>query len=184
MGGAQDRDDTPSRSLPAEICMYCFFPVACVLSWVSVQQKTEAVTLHFGKYTGTAREPGCHFINVFGRDLRFISTAAQSIDLPLLKALDVNGNPLLVSAMVVFHVRHTKRAAIDVVNVNEFVKLQATAVLKRIAARYPYEHSTGISIVRMLDCFVHRDELKKTSDSLPFAVLLIFARIAIPEPCM
>lgn len=100
--------------------------------------------MHFGTYTGTRKEPGCHFINCFGREIRVISTAAQSIDLPQTKILDKNGNPLLVSAIIVYHVVNTKRAAIDVANAYQFVSLQATAVLKQIVSQYPYEASKGM----------------------------------------
>eukprot|EP00041_Stephanoeca_diplocostata_P029891 m.891057 g.891057 ORF g.891057 m.891057 type:complete len:293 (-) comp23652_c1_seq44:586-1464(-) len=142
----RNEDDTPARSIPADLCMCCFLPAACLLSWVQVQENTEAVSLHYGKYTGTVRKTGCHFINYCGRELRIVSIAAQSIDLPLMKVLDGNGNPLLVSGLVVFHVRHTKRAAIDVADVTEYVTLQATAVLKRVVSQYPYERSAGDTV--------------------------------------
>jgi len=95
--------------------------------------------MHYGTYTGTYTEPGCTFINCWGRELRTVSTAAQSIDLPSTKIIDKNGNPLLVSAIIVYHIVNTRRAALDVLNARHFISLQATAVLKQIVSQYPYE---------------------------------------------
>lgn len=142
LGDTEDDDEIGSSSL-ATACMYLCLPPTLLCSWVAVQQRTEAVVLHYGTYTGTVKEPGCHFINCCGRELRMISTAAQSIDLPQTKILDKNGNPLLVSAIIVYHVVNTKRAAIDVQNAYQFVSLQATAVLKQIVSQYPYESPKG-----------------------------------------
>lgn len=122
-------------------CICC--PLTALGSWIPVQTRTEAVVLHFGALTGVYATPGCHFINCWGRDIRVISTAAQSIDLKKTKILDKNGNPLLVSAIIVYHIVDTKRAAIDVANANQFVQLQATAVLKQIVSQYPYESPDG-----------------------------------------
>lgn len=69
--------------------------------------------------------------------MRIISTAAQSIDLAKTKIIDKNGNPLLVSAIIVYHIVNTKRAALDVQNAQHFIGLQATAVLKQIVSQYP-----------------------------------------------
>jgi len=105
-----------------------------------VQEQEEVVLLNFGKYTGTVRTPGCHFANFCGRDIRRVSKQKISIDLPETKVVDRNGNPLRISAIVVFSIVNSKRAAIDVQNCNQFVFNQSQAVMKQIVSQYPYEH--------------------------------------------
>jgi regulator of protease activity HflC (stomatin/prohibitin superfamily) len=98
------------------------------------------VVLNFGKYTGTEKEPGVHFTNCFGRDLRKVSTQKKSIDLKTTKVVDGNGNPLLVSAIVVYNIVNTKRAVIDMQYADNYVKDQARAVMRQVVAKFPYEH--------------------------------------------
>lgn len=136
-------DDAQQSSLANCLCTLgapMTFGLSLCASLVPIQAKTEAVAMHFGKYTGTYKEPGCNFINCFGRDLRIISTAIQTINLPVHKILDVNGNPLQVSAIIVYRIVNTKKAALDVQDSRNFVSLQATATLKQIVSRYPYEN--------------------------------------------
>lgn len=67
--------------------------------------------------------------------------------------IDLNGNPLIVSGVVVYYWEDTKKAALEVVD-RLFVELgkityelregfvfnQALAVMKHIVGQYPYEH--------------------------------------------
>lgn len=82
-----------------------------------------------------------------------ISKAKISIDLPNTKVceyqsnvpshtqvIDLNGNPLIVSGVVVYYWADTKKAALDVAARELFVSNQASAVLKNIVSQYPYEH--------------------------------------------
>jgi membrane protease subunit (stomatin/prohibitin family) len=68
-----------------------------------------------------------------------VATAAQSVDLPNQKMVDANGNPLQVSAMLVYNVKDSFKATISVQNYREFVMQQAQAVLKQVVSRHPYE---------------------------------------------
>lgn len=52
----------------------------------------------------------------------------------------MNGSPLLVSGVVVYYYRDTRRAALDMLNRDVFVRDQASAVLKQIVGGFPYEN--------------------------------------------
>jgi hypothetical protein len=93
-----------------------------------------------GKYTDLYTEPGCYFKNCWGRELRRVSKQKTSINLPNVKILDLNGNPLHVSGIVVYSFERTKRVAIDMLNAASYIENQSLAVLKQIVSRYPYEH--------------------------------------------
>jgi hypothetical protein len=133
--GVDEQDKVGTSQLALCQCIACC-PLTMVCSWVPIATRTELVVLNYGSYTGTYKAPGCTFINCWGREMHVISTAAQSIDLAVTKILDKNGNPLLVSAIIVYHIVNTKRAALDVKDSAQFVRLQAMAVLKRIVSQY------------------------------------------------
>jgi len=122
----------------------CGFLLCCPLvfpcSFLTVGQNTEIVTLHCGKLSGLYQQPGCFFVNPCGVEKIIISKAKISMDLPNTKVIDFNGNPIIVSGVVVFHWSDTTKAALDVVNREQFVSNQAQAVLKSIVSQYPYEH--------------------------------------------
>jgi len=104
-----------------------------------VSEREEVVKLNFGNYTGSISEPGIHWANCCGRELRKVDKRIVSVDLPNTKVIEKNGNPLIVSAIVVYSIQNAKRATIDVQDVRTFIINEATAVLKRIVSMYPYE---------------------------------------------
>jgi hypothetical protein len=53
--------------------------------------------------------------------------------------VDRNGNPLIVSGIVVYQFVNSKRAALDIENAAMFVRDQSQAVMKQIVSEYPYE---------------------------------------------
>jgi len=116
------------------------FPITLLCSWFTVDQNTEIVSLNYGKYTGVIQDPGIHFQNCWGRELISISKAKASIELAPTKIIDMNGSPLLVSGVVVYSFKDTRRAALDILNRDVFIRDQASAVLKQIVCYYPYEN--------------------------------------------
>lgn len=82
---------------------------------------------------------GCYCRNSCTVEVRRVSTALTSIDLPNIKVIDYSGNPVMVSAVVTFEVTDARKAAIEVQNPFSYVKDQAPAVLKRVVSEYPYE---------------------------------------------
>jgi len=122
----------------------CGFFLCCPLifpcSFLTVEQNTEVITLHCGKLSGIYQTPGCFFLNPCGVEKVIISKAKISIDLPNTKVIDLNGNPLIVSGVVVYFWSDTRRAALDIAAREQFVSNQAQAVLKLIVSQYPYEH--------------------------------------------
>jgi len=115
---------------PFTVCGSCF----------TVDQNYEMVTLNYGRYTGVIKEPGLHFQNCFGRELIKISKAKNTMELPHTKVIDKNGNPVMVSGVVFYYYRNTRKVALDVLQPEIFVRDQASAVMKQIVSQYPYEH--------------------------------------------
>jgi len=115
------------------------FPLTLCGSCFCVNEKEEAIILSFGKYSTTVRDPGIHFSNCWGREIITISKAKLSTEIPTTKVIDKDGNPVMVSGVVFYHFRDTKKAAIDILDRATFVSDQAAAVLKQIVSHYPYD---------------------------------------------
>jgi regulator of protease activity HflC (stomatin/prohibitin superfamily) len=97
------------------------------------------VVLRFGKYVGTVRHEGIRWIHPVGRSLRRIPTRDLTLHIDTATVVERNGNPILISAVVVYRVEDTRKAALDVDNFNRFIEDQAGAVIKRVSAQFPYE---------------------------------------------
>lgn len=121
------------------------FPFTLCCSWYVLKEKQEAIRLNYGKFISVETSPGCHFANCWGRDIRRVSKQIVSVDLPNTKVVDRNGNPLLVSGIVVYHISNSKKAALDVANAHQYIVNESQAVLKKIVSMYPYEsnHEEG-----------------------------------------
>ncbi len=57
-----------------------------------------------------------------------------------LKVNDKLGNPIEISAVVVFQVSDTYKAVFDVANFNEYIKNQSEAAVRHLATSYPYDN--------------------------------------------
>jgi len=135
-----DEDNTTHHSCGALSCILgtlCFGIGMC--SCFTVNPKEEVVLLDFGKYNGTVKDPGCHFVCSVGRTMHKVSTKVKSIMIPETKTIDRNGNPLIINGILAYQIRNAKRATLDVEYADDFVRTQGLAALKQIVARYPYE---------------------------------------------
>mmetsp|Transcript_8020 Transcript_8020/g.8861 ORF Transcript_8020/g.8861 Transcript_8020/m.8861 type:complete len:290 (+) Transcript_8020:800-1669(+) len=118
-------------------------PLTLLCSWFTVQEREEVVVLSYGKFVGIETEPGCHCRNCWGRELRRISTATLTSEIPPTKVIDRNGNPVVVSGIVTYYFEDPKKAAIDIGNYMQFVNDQAQVTMKQLVSRYPYEADFG-----------------------------------------
>jgi len=56
---------------------------------------------------------------------------------------DRNGNPVEISAVVVWRVTNTAEASFQVEDYEDFVAVQSEAALRLLASRYPYDNTDG-----------------------------------------
>ena len=101
--------------------------------------REEMVILRFGRYGGTFKLEGLHWTNPIGRSLRRIPTRDVTFHIERATVVERNGNPIVISAVVVYRVEDTRKAALDVDDFRRFIEDQAGAVVKRVSARFPYE---------------------------------------------
>jgi regulator of protease activity HflC (stomatin/prohibitin superfamily) len=99
----------------------------------------EARSLQFlGRYTGTLRRPGLHWVNPFTARSR-ISTRIRNHETPALKVNDADGNPIDIAAVVVWQVADTAQALFEVDDFIAFVQTQTETAVRHIATSYPYD---------------------------------------------
>jgi regulator of protease activity HflC (stomatin/prohibitin superfamily) len=97
------------------------------------------VLTFFGKYVGTVKENGLQFVNPLYTKLK-VSLRSQSVESTRLKVNDKLGNPIEISAVVVFQISDTFKAVFDVANFNEYIKNQTEAAVRHLATSYPYDN--------------------------------------------
>jgi len=117
------------------------FPFTLLCSWYTVRENNEAVILQFGRYAGVETNPGLHFYNCCGREIRTVTKQKQTLHVPITKIVDKTGNPLHVSGIVVFSFLNSKKCAIDVTDPHNFTLNSAQTVLKIVCGRHPYATS-------------------------------------------
>ncbi len=109
----------------------------------SVSPNQARVLTLFGRYQGTVREPGLWFANPFTVKQR-ISVKVRNFDSDKLKVNDLDGNPVIIGAVVVWKVVDTAEAVFEVDDYEDFVKVQSEAALRNMATQYPYDaHEEG-----------------------------------------
>lgn len=115
--------------------------VALVMAFgfVMVQPNNSRVLLLFGKYVGTIKKNGFYWVNPFYTKKK-ISLRASNFDSERLKVNDKLGNPVMISTILVWRVLDTYKAAFDVDNFENFVRVQTDAAVRKLASMYPYDN--------------------------------------------
>ncbi len=96
----------------------------------------------FGKYVGTAREPGLKWANPFYAKSA-VSTRIRNFESGQLKVNDSQGSPIEIAAVVVWKVFDTAEALFEVDDYEEFVQIQSESALRNLSTTYPYEPHEG-----------------------------------------
>jgi len=110
-----------------------------VPGFVMVQPNNSRVLLLFGKYVGTIKRNGLFWVNPFYTKKK-ISLRASNFDSERLKVNDKLGNPVMISTILVWRVLDTYKAAFDVDNYENFVRVQTDAAVRKLASMYPYDN--------------------------------------------
>jgi regulator of protease activity HflC (stomatin/prohibitin superfamily) len=103
----------------------------------------------FGKYHGTIRASGMHWVNPFARR-RKVSTRVRNHETPIAKVNDSDGNPVEIAAVVVWQVEDTAKALYAVEDFTHFVATQTETAVRHTASSYPYD-SRGTGALSLRD---------------------------------
>jgi regulator of protease activity HflC (stomatin/prohibitin superfamily) len=109
-----------------------------------LQPNEAAILTLFGKYAGTDRSDGLRWANPLYVK-RKISLRARNLNAPTLKVNDKRGNPVEISAVVVWRVADTARAVFDVDDFEHYVKVQAEAAIRHLATQFAYDEGEDLA---------------------------------------
>lgn len=113
--------------------------IFCIPGFVLVNPNSSRVLLLFGKYVGTIKANGFFWVNPF-YNKRKISLRASNFDSERLKVNDKLGNPVMISTILVWRVTNTYKAAFEVDDYQNFVRVQTDAAVRKLASMYPYDN--------------------------------------------
>ena len=114
--------------------------VAVLLSpgFFYVNPNSSRVLVLFGDYKGTVKKNGFFWANPL-LSKTSISLRARNFDSEKIKVNDKVGNPIQIGVILVWQVKDTFKAAFDVDNYENFVRIQSDAAVRRLAGLYSYD---------------------------------------------
>ncbi len=121
------------------------------------QEPNEArVMLFFGKYVGTFKAVGFHWVNPLVTTKK-LSLRARNLDVEPIKVNDKQGNPIMIGLVLVWRLNDTYKAMFEIdsqtmagglAGVNNimnafenFVQIQSDAALRQVAGFYSYDNN-------------------------------------------
>ena len=115
------------------------FFVFFIKGLIIVNPNQARVLTFFGKYVGTVKANGLLWVNPFYSSSR-ISLRSENMESNQLKVNDKMGNPVEIAAVIVWQVSDTYKAAFEVANYDQYVKIQSEAAIRHLATSCPYDH--------------------------------------------
>jgi regulator of protease activity HflC (stomatin/prohibitin superfamily) len=104
-----------------------------------LQPNQSALLMLFGDYRGTDYSTGLRWANPFMNKTK-VSLRLRNFNSDKLKVNDKRGNPIEIAAAVVWRVRDTARAVLDIDHYEQYVPIQAESALRHLANEYAYDH--------------------------------------------
>ena len=108
---------------------------------------TQVIQL-FGRYLGTNRRTGLSLVPPL-TNAKKVSARVRNFETNEIKVNDLNGNPVVIGAIVVWQVADTAKATFAVEDMEEFIHSQSESALRHVATTHPYD-STNIDTVPSL----------------------------------
>ena len=112
--------------------------VFLMIGFLVLKPNESAVLTLFGRYVGTVRKDGFHWVNPFYAKQK-ISLRVRNFTTPTLKVNDKVGNPIDVAAVVGWLVRDTAQAAFDVDDFEGYIKTQCEMALRDVVSTHRYD---------------------------------------------
>ena len=144
----------------------------------TVEPNEAVVLILFGKYLGTEKTTGFRWANPLFTKKK-ISLRVRNFDSEKLKVNDEKGNPIEISAVVVWKVQDTAEAVFEVDDYLNYVHVQSESAIRHLATSYPYDDTEGEQISLRSSLDEVSEHLKKEIDERVNAagVIVLEARI-------
>jgi regulator of protease activity HflC (stomatin/prohibitin superfamily) len=103
-----------------------------------LQPNQSALMMLFGAYRGTDYSTGLRWANPF-LNKKKVSLRLRNFNSEKLKVNDKRGNPIEIAAAVVWKVKDTARAVLDIDHYEHYVPVQAESAVRHLANEYSYD---------------------------------------------
>ena len=113
--------------------------------YFTLEPNEAAILLLFGEYIGTEKTFGFRWANPLYKKEK-ISLRARNFDSQKLKVNDKKGNPIEISAVIVWKVEDTAEAQFEVENFIDYVHMQSESAIRHLAMAYSYDDTEGEKI--------------------------------------
>jgi hypothetical protein len=133
--------ETPTVAVPI-LLLLIVLNIWTLIGYYVVEPNMARVMVFFGTYRGTVRENGFFWTNSFTLKKK-VSLRSHNLDSDMLKVNDSLGNPVEISAVIVWAVNETARATFDVEDYEHYVRVQSDAAVRQLATSHPYDNSSG-----------------------------------------
>lgn len=149
--------------------------------YIMLEPNQASVITFFGKYKGTFRETGYHWINPF-MSAKKLSLRIRNLDIEPIKVNDKVGNPIMIGMVLVWQLKDTYKAVFDIDSsqpLGNFVNIQSDAALREVAGRYAYDDDSAHELTLRSGGEEINDELeRKLNERLSMAgIRIVEARI-------
>jgi regulator of protease activity HflC (stomatin/prohibitin superfamily) len=177
LGIAEGRGAGPTTLVVAAVVVIIAGELAVHGLTSVVAGEARAVQL-FGRYRGTLRDPGLHWVNPFARRRR-VSTRIRNHESAQAKVNDADGNPIEIAAVVVWQVQDTAMAIYAVDDFTQFVTIQTETAVRHIASSYPYDNrgSGALSLRDNAEQITQQLSAEITQRVAPAGVQIIESRL-------
>ena len=135
---AATADPEPSVAGIAAGALLALVLLVALNGFIVVQPNQAKVAVFLGRYLGTVRRSGFHWVNPL-TNRRNLSLRIRNLDTDELKVNDANGNPIEISAVITWQVQDAAQAAFDVEDYKGFVDIQAETAVRHVASVFPYD---------------------------------------------
>lgn len=110
-----------------------------IFGFFFVNPNDSVVLVLFGEYKGTVKTNGFYWVNPFFSK-KHISLRARNFDSEKIKVNDKVGNPIQIGVILVWQVKDTFKAAFEVDNYENFVRIQSDSAVRTLSGLYPYDN--------------------------------------------
>jgi regulator of protease activity HflC (stomatin/prohibitin superfamily) len=104
-----------------------------------INPNSSNVLVLFGDYKGTVKKNGFYWVNPLFMK-KSVSLRARNFDSEKIKVNDKVGNPIQIGVILVWQVRDTFKAAFEVDNYENFVKVQSDSAVRKLAGQFAYDN--------------------------------------------
>ncbi len=150
-------DTAPGVAYPVAAVAFIVFILGCI-GYFTQEPNEARVMIFFGKYKGTCRQTGYYWVNPFVSRKK-LSLRIRNMDIEPIKVNDKVGNPVLIGMVLVWKIKDTYRAVLDIDSqslvsgvggssvsnsaLEKFVRIQSDAALREVTGHFAYDQVDG-----------------------------------------